>query len=129
MPIAKLPMFKMSYTIYRRPELTRDQFLDHWRNIHAPLAIKNAGVLRIKRYVQLHAGDYEMARIMTETRCSQPPHDGVCEIWWDGEEDRMAAARSEEGRTASREMYEDEIRFCDMTKATVCFGYEHVVIG
>lgn len=121
-------MFKMSFTIYRRPDMTRDEFLDYWKNVHAPLAIKNAKVLRIRRYVQMHAGDYEMVRIMTETRGCQPPHDGVCEIWWNSEEDRLAAARSAEGQAASREMYADELRFCDMSRATVSFGYEHEVI-
>lgn len=121
-------MFKMSFTIYRRPDMTREQFLDYWKNVHAPLAIKYAKILRIRRYVQMHAGDYEMVRIMTETRRCQPPHDGVCEIWWDSENDRLAAARSEEGKAASREMYEDELRFCDMSRATVSFGYEHEVI-
>lgn len=121
-------MFKMSFTVYRRPDFTREQFLDYWRDVHAPLAIKNSGVLRLHRYVQMHAGDYDMVRIMTETRGCQPPHDGVCEIWWKSEADRMAAAKSKEGRAASREMYEDELRFCDMSRATVSFGYEHVVI-
>ncbi|HVI33879.1 EthD domain-containing protein [Phenylobacterium sp.] len=121
-------MFKMSFAVYRRPELTREAFLDYWRNVHAPLAVKHAGALRIRRYVQLHAGDYEIARMITQSRGCQPPHDGVVEIWWDSEEDRMAAAASPEGQAAARELIADELRFCDMSRATVAFGYEHVII-
>lgn len=121
-------MFKMSFAVYRRPDLTQEQFLDYWRNVHAPLAVKHAKALRIRRYVQMHAGDYDMARLMTQSRGCLPPHDGVVEIWWDSEEDRMAAAASEEGRLAGLELREDETRFCDMSRSTVAFGYEHVII-
>lgn len=121
-------MFKMSIAVYRRPDFTREQFLDYWKNVHAPLAVKYREVLRIKRYVQLHGGDYEATRRMTESRGCQPPHDGVVEIWWDSEEDRLAVSQTEEGRAAGRIMHEDELRFCDMSRATVIFGYEHVII-
>lgn len=121
-------MFKMSFTIYRLPELSREEFLDYWQNVHAPLAVAHARALRIKRYVQLHAVDCEIARRVTESRRCQPPHDGVVEIWWDSEEDRMAAAATEEGRRASEILTADELKFCDMSRATVCFGHEHLVI-
>ena len=121
-------MFKMSFAVYRRPELSQEEFLAYWRDVHAPLAIKHAKALRIRRYVQMHAGDYEMSRRMTASRGCMPPHDGVCEIWWESEDDRLAAASTPEGQAASRELGEDELRFCDMSKATVAFGYEHVVI-
>lgn len=121
-------MFKMSFAVYRRPDLTRAEFLSHWRNIHAPLAVKYAKALRIKRYVQLHGGDYEAAAAMTASRNCQPPHDGVVEIWWESEADRLAAGASPEGREAGLAMREDELNFCDMSRATVCFGYEHVII-
>ena len=118
----------MSFAVYRRPEMNREEFLDYWQNVHAPLAIQHAEALRIRRYVQLHADDCEISRRVTESRQCQPPHDGVAEIWWDSEEDRMAAAETEEGQLASRILSEDELRFCDMSRATVSFGTEHLVI-
>lgn len=119
----------MSFAVYRRPDLTQDEFLRYWREVHGPLAVKYAKALRIKRYVQLHGADSEAARRMTADRGSAPPHDGVAEIWWESEADRLAVADSPEGREAGRIMREDELRFCDMTRSTVIFGVEHVVIG
>lgn len=121
-------MFKMSFTVYRRPDFTQEQFLKYWREVHGALAVKHMKALRIRKYVQLHAGDYEVTRLMTQSRNCQPPHDGVVELWWESEQDRLEASASPEGQAAGREMREDELRFCDMSRATVSFGYEHVII-
>jgi len=121
-------MIKMSFAVYRRPDLTQEQFLDHWFNIHAPIAKKYAKALRIRRYVQLHGGDYEAARQMTESRGCQPPHDGVVEIWWDSEADRLAGAASAEGQEGGRLLQADELNFCDMSRSSVMFGVERVII-
>jgi uncharacterized protein (TIGR02118 family) len=121
-------MLKMSFAVYRRDDLSREEFLDYWFNVHAPLAKRYAAALRIRRYVQLHGGDYETTRLMTESRQCQPPHDGVVEIWWDSEEDRLAGAASPDGREGARLLHEDELKFCDMSRATVIFGVEHVII-
>ncbi len=122
-------MIKMSVAIYRRADLSREQFLHHWQTVHADLLKRYASALRVRRYVQLHGEDLDMTRRMTETRQCQPPHDGVVQIWWDSEEDRIAALESEEGREGSRLLREDEDNFCDMSRATVVFGHENVVIG
>ena len=122
-------MFKMSFAVYRRPELTQEQFLHYWRTVHGPLAASLAKPLRLRRYVQLHGGDYEVTRMMTASRGCAPAHDGVCEIWWDSEADRLAAAATKEGQEASLILKADELRFCDMTRSTVVFGHEHVVVG
>lgn len=121
-------MLKMSFAVYRRPDLTREQFLDHWANVHAPLLLKYADALRVRRYVQLHGGDYQVTQMLTESRNCQPPHDGVVQLWWDSEEDRIAGSASPEGQEAGRLLREDELRFCDMSRATVCFGTENVVL-
>lgn len=122
-------MFKMSFAIYRRPDLSPEQFCDHWLNVHAPLLKKYAKALRIRRYIQLHGGDYEATRGMTEARNCRPPHDGVVEIWWDSEEDRLAAAETSAGKEASLLLREDELRFCDMSRSSVLFGREHVIVS
>lgn len=122
-------MIKMSFSIYRRADLTREQFLRHWQTVHADLLKRYAKALRIRRYVQLHGADLEVTRLMTESRQCQPPHDGVVEIWWDSEEDRIAALQSEEGLEGSRLLREDEDNFCDMSRATLVFGCENIVIA
>jgi len=121
-------LFKMSFAVYRRPDLTPQQFRDYWRTVHAGLAVKYADIFRIRKYVQLHAYDGEAANLMTASRQSQPPNDGVVELWWDSEDERLAAARSPEGQVAGKVMLEDELRFCDMARASVAFGYEHRIV-
>lgn len=121
-------MFKMSFAVYRRADFTQEQFLKYWQEVHAPLAIKHMKALRIQKYVQLHGGDYEVARMLTQSRQCQPPHDGVVEIWWNSDADRIAASQSPEGREAGRIMHEDELKFCDMSRASIAFGTEHVII-
>lgn len=121
-------MFKMSFSVYRRPDLTQEEFIAYWSGPHADLVRQHAKALRIKRYVQLHAIPSEMTRKITESRDCMPPHDGVSQVWWDSEADRLAAAASEEGRRASEILRQDEHRLCDVKRGSVAFGYEFVVI-
>jgi uncharacterized protein (TIGR02118 family) len=44
-------MIKVLGLLTRKPQLTPEQFVDHWLNIHGPLAL---GVPGIRRYVQSH---------------------------------------------------------------------------
>jgi uncharacterized protein (TIGR02118 family) len=47
-------MIKMLGLLTRKPHLTHEQFVDHWLNIHGPLALAVPGV---RRYVQSHIVD------------------------------------------------------------------------
>jgi uncharacterized protein (TIGR02118 family) len=64
---------KLLLVVLRRAGLTREEFFDHWLNVHGPLAAKLPG---LRRYVQNHAvKDAESYRPMT--------HDGWSEMWFD----------------------------------------------
>jgi uncharacterized protein (TIGR02118 family) len=69
----------------RRPELTHEQFIKHWKEIHGPLAYAVPG---IKRYVQNDI-------VAEPSRPDIPDHqiavDGIAEIWWESEEAMIAA--------------------------------------
>ncbi len=70
-------MIKSISLLVRRPELTHEQFVKHWVDIHAPLALKVSG---IRRYVQSH--------IVDERRRPDIPAigveiDGIAELWYD----------------------------------------------
>ncbi len=70
-------MIKSISLLVRRPELTHEQFVKHWLEIHAPLALKVSG---IRRYVQSH--------IVDERRRPDIPAigveiDGIAELWYD----------------------------------------------
>ena len=47
-------MIRRVSILTRKPELTHEEFVDHWENVHGPLALKVPG---IRRYVQSHIVD------------------------------------------------------------------------
>jgi uncharacterized protein (TIGR02118 family) len=69
----------------RRPDLSWEQFSDHWRNVHGPLLRDTpATASRIRRYVQHHLRpnpDHPEAAL---------PYDGFSEVWFDSVDDRKA---------------------------------------
>ena len=55
-------MIKFVMCLCRKPDLTREQFQDYWMNKHGPFFMKNAGLMRAKKYVQSHTLDYPFER-------------------------------------------------------------------
>ena len=83
-------MIKVMGLLTRKPELTHDQFVRHWFDIHAPLAHAVPGV---RRYVQSHI-------VGTRTRPDIPETDveidGIAELWYDDEAAMARAGASPE---------------------------------
>ena len=78
-------MIKSLSLLTRRPELSHEEFVRHWVEIHAPLAHAVPGV---RRYVQNHIeGERRRADIPT----TEVAVDGVAELWYD---DRAAMERA-----------------------------------
>ena len=78
-------MIKSLSLLTRKDGLTHQQFVDHWLNVHAPLAHAVPG---LRRYVQSH--------ILEERKRPDIPStdvevDGIAELWYD---DREAMARA-----------------------------------
>src|SRR5579863_2228081 len=83
-------MIKSISLLTRKPELTHEQFVKHWLEIHGPLARAVPGV---RRYVQSHI-------IGTRTRPDIPETDvevdGIAELWYDDEAALTRAAATPE---------------------------------
>ncbi|HXG42180.1 MAG TPA: EthD domain-containing protein [Dehalococcoidia bacterium] len=123
-------MIKLVYCMHRRPGMTMAEFQKHWREVHAPLVKKNAAVLGIRRYVQLHTLDSPFVRELNRQRgCELEPFDGVAEIWLDSLDGFASVLQSEEGRRAVEELAEDERRFIDFERSIVIFAEEHPIIA
>ena len=122
-------LYRMSLAVFRRPDLSRAEFLDYWLNVHGPLVRSLAADIRAVRYVQLHGDHGELSQRYEAQRGVAAVHDGVAQMWWRSEADRLDGAATEAGQAATRLLVEDEHRFCDLARSTVCFGYDHVVIG
>ena len=86
-------MIKSISLLTRRPELTHEQFMKHWVDIHAPLAHAVPGM---RRYVQNHI---EGARTRADIPETEVEVDGIAETWFD---DREAMARANASPEAKR---------------------------
>lgn len=78
-------MIKVISLLTRRPELTHEQFVQHWLTVHAPLAHAVPGV---RRYVQSHILGTRARPDIPETQLDA---DGIAELWY---EDQSAFERS-----------------------------------
>jgi uncharacterized protein (TIGR02118 family) len=121
-------MIKLTYVLRRRPEMTRDEFQDYWRNQHAPLVESVRDDLRIQRYIQVHTFADAGANDANPRGRMQDAHDGVAELWWDSVDDLRAAQETAAGRRAAQLLYEDEAKFIDFTRSSSAFANEHVII-
>jgi len=118
-------MIKLVMCLYRRPDLTREQFQDYWLNKHGPFFQANAAVMRSKRYVQSHTIDTPMNEGMRSSRGMLPAFDGVAEVWFDSEEDLMEAMGSPDFEKLSAALLEDEGNFIDHSKSSAFIVREH----
>ena len=121
-------MIKVIFCLRRLSRLTREEFQEHWRNVHAPLVRKHARTLGIRRYVQMHTGPVALNEGLRGVRGGPQAYDGVAEIWWNSLEEMLAALSSPEGQQAAKECLDDEMRFIDHASSPVSIGEENRVI-
>jgi len=122
-------MIKLSFSLRRRPELSREEFQRYWFDNHAPLVKKHAQALRIHRYVQLHTRSDDINAGLRASRGAPEEYDGVAELWWRSREDMTAALETAEGQAAGRELLEDERRFIDLEHSPLFVGEEKQILG
>jgi uncharacterized protein (TIGR02118 family) len=102
-------MIKSISLLTRRPELSHDEFVRHWVEIHAPLAHAVPGV---RRYVQNHIeGERRRADIPT----TEIAVDGIAELWYD---DRAAMDRGNASAEAKR-LHDDGALFIGGIKSFI----------
>ncbi len=102
-------MIKTIAMITRKADISREDFVEHYEEVHAPLALKHLPM--IKRYVRNHLVDIP--------GMEGPGFDCITELWMDSLEDVMKLVefvQSEEGQVISN----DEEKFLDREK-TVFF--------
>lgn len=83
-------MIKVLGLLTRRPELTHEQFVNHWYETHGPLALAVPG---IRRYVQSHITGTRTRPDIPETDVEV---DGIAELWYDDMASLQRAAASPE---------------------------------
>ena len=83
-------MIKSISLLTRRPELTHEQFMTHWVEIHAPLAHAVPG---LRRYIQNHIRD---ERTRPDIATTEVAVDGIAELWYDDRDTMTRALASPE---------------------------------
>ncbi|MEJ1969716.1 MAG: EthD domain-containing protein [Rhizomicrobium sp.] len=116
-------MIKLTFCLMRRPHLSREAFQAYWSERHAPLVARHREVLRIRRYVQMHAGSEAMNAAIAASRQAPAMFDGVAELWWDSLDD-IIANPNPGAAEAGLELLEDERKFIDLPRSPLFFGEE-----
>lgn len=123
-------MIKLSFCLRRLPHLSREQFQQYWRTIHAPLVASHAKTLKIHRYVQSHtSSDSDYGALGAARGSAGQDYDGVAELWWLSKADFMSAGATEEGRGAGLALLEDERNFIDLPNSPLFVVEENEVVA
>ncbi len=111
-------MIKFVMCITRHPNMSRAQFRDYWQNRHGPFFMRNAAIMRARKYVQSHTLDSPLNEDLRQSRGMAPEYDGVAEVWFDSEQDLIEGMSSAEGEKLGAALLEDEGNFIDHSKST-----------
>lgn len=122
-------MFKITFCLRRKPELSLEAFQDYWRNQHGPLVRRHKKALGMIRYVQSHRVETPFDGAMQKPRGAPEAYDGVAELWWESRAAFEKSMADPEARAAGRELLADEKTFIDLENSPIWFAEEHTVVG
>jgi len=113
-------MIKLSILMVRRSNLTYEEYIAHWRDVHGPLfAAQPASKQYVRKYIQNHVtGD-----ALPGTTASK--FDGIAEIWFD---DMAGAKAFFASDTYRQNVIPDEEAFMDRKRCELLFTNEHNVM-
>ncbi len=96
-------MVKFIVVLYRRPEMTAEEFRQHLEQVHGPLAKKLPG---LRRYFQNYP--------LPDSKRRSPEWDAIVELYFDSREAMEAAWESPEGAASDTDLP----LFADLTRTT-----------
>lgn len=112
-------MIKLVAMLRRRPDLSVEEFVTHWRDVHGPLIASEPTLSRhILRYEQ-------HVRLGPEPLCGTPDVDGVAVQWFSSADDFVAFVS--EPAYASL-VAPDERRFLDLDRIEYVLTREPTVV-
>jgi uncharacterized protein (TIGR02118 family) len=120
-------MIKLTFCLRRLPHLSREEFQAYWIGPHREIMIRHKAMLGYRRYVQADTIGGETAARIEGSRGGPEPYDGTAEVWYDDMESFERALSSDAGKTAGRELIEDEKCFINMANSPVWLSEEKVI--
>jgi uncharacterized protein (TIGR02118 family) len=110
-------MIKTIGLLTRKDGWTHEQFMKHWVEIHAPLALVVPG---LRRYVQNHI---DGERMRPDIPTTEVEIDGIAELWFDDQAALETAARTPEMKA----LHADGALFIGRIKSYIV--EEKVIVG
>jgi hypothetical protein len=106
---------KLVCAIYRRPDLSKEEFYDYWLNSHGPFATQLVRQLGAIRYVQSHTIQTGLNTLIRTSRGQvNCPYDGVTEVWFSSKSELVETLATPEGIEANLKLIEDESHFINL---------------
>jgi uncharacterized protein (TIGR02118 family) len=121
-------MIKIVFCLHRLPHLTRAEFQNYWRNIHAPLVAHRSGILRIRKYVQNHTPDDSTFASLAASRGGLQSYDGIAELWIDDTPEGAGTYSAADRSRAALDLLEDEKKFIDLLRSPIFCVREHDIL-
>ncbi len=106
-------MFTVSYVVYERVGMPREEALRYWRKTHGPIVAKVPG---LRRYVQQHA---------VAAPDGSPSFLGLAWLVFDDQDAFAAAAAGPEFAAALADLP----NFADETRLPTAFVEKHTIVG
>lgn len=124
-------MPKISVLLYRRPDLSFEDFDRHWREVHGPMVVANNDVLRLSRYVQTPRPrdplDTWLLASHGVTDATSGP-DGLAELHWASRADLDLSFRDPQAKAVWRDLVADERNFLADARMVLWLAEERVLI-
>lgn len=121
-------LVKFYYPLRHLKSLTMDEAQLYWRTNHGPLIRRIAAAGHIKRYVQVHRFEDEIAVAQRAARGTVvEPYTGHAELWFDRAV-RLSPVATPETTRGGQLAYEDESKFIDFARSTTFLAKEHVFV-
>jgi uncharacterized protein (TIGR02118 family) len=106
-------MIKVLAVLHKRPDMSREEFVRYWREVHAPLA---EGMEGVRRYV--------INPTLEAFAMGEPSFDGVAELWFDD----AAAARAAFASPAGVATTQDVAMFAQPEKTQIVIAEEIPIV-
>jgi hypothetical protein len=117
----------MVVEVWKKPEMTDEQFARRWLVEHGALVRANAKAMGFVRYVQSHKRVSPEIDAFAQGRGWKRPPDGLTEVWWESEDAMQAALSSPEGIEASGVLQADEEQFIDAPRISAFLADEETI--
>jgi uncharacterized protein (TIGR02118 family) len=110
-------MIKCFALLPKKPGISDEQFHRHWREVHAPFALR---ITSLRRYVQSHRIPQQISTF------PPPPYEGAAEVWYDDLDAALQMRQSPEYREGA---FLDEPNFIDQAGLRWLATNENVVVA